>query len=602
MKKNLYRVLGILALSFLVISCGKDKPVASEANEVLTETDGVLYKVDTMNSRIEWKGYKVLKSDQTTHFGFIKPDGIFTDFVKDRWELSIECVDGLGLLKNLSFVKENGLHFTGKMTELEIIYNCLKRTNIYLPINVFIPIEFAGMNGKLLEQVKLNTERFYREDGKSTGDSTIMDCESVLKSILEKYSAVITQQEGEWYIYRFSELRGDLKFEKYTNGIWSNEKNILVDKLIGSHIDDFQIFHCNENQKINIEGSTKKFRVSYKYGMSLNSAFENSNLYHSNGILQGWTISDYSKVELLPNKGVKFKESLGSQTLNPILLSKSIALKKDEKIVIDSSFKTSEKWCGYFLDVRMSNGTEEWYLITLTNNQSRTDSNGTINPSPITINGFQWVKVGDTISTPFYEVGIPYVDYIDKTGWNNNTEASWSGTSQIANKSFELPSSPIQGNLNIKITKFYSAHSWVYINSSRTNQYDTILGDLELYKIDAKGSPEEVKATNNVQGEFHTSERKGILSSNIKENITVYNGDIPSSLWVGTIFKFDNTPTDLWRRKHSNEAKPILQIMAEEPLRVNAKPYRVFSGDVFGHIPYVSNISINNLGVNFQIL
>ena len=33
------------------------------------ETDGVLYKVDTMNSRIEWKGYKVLKSDQTTHFG-----------------------------------------------------------------------------------------------------------------------------------------------------------------------------------------------------------------------------------------------------------------------------------------------------------------------------------------------------------------------------------------------------------------------------------------------------------------------------------------------------------------------------------------------------
>ena len=72
MKKNLYRVLGILALSFLVISCGKDKPVTSEANEVLTETDGVLYKVDTMNSRIEWKGYKVLKSDQTTHFGEIK--------------------------------------------------------------------------------------------------------------------------------------------------------------------------------------------------------------------------------------------------------------------------------------------------------------------------------------------------------------------------------------------------------------------------------------------------------------------------------------------------------------------------------------------------
>ena len=36
MKKNLYRVLGIFS-PFLVISCGKDKPVTSEANEVLTK-------------------------------------------------------------------------------------------------------------------------------------------------------------------------------------------------------------------------------------------------------------------------------------------------------------------------------------------------------------------------------------------------------------------------------------------------------------------------------------------------------------------------------------------------------------------------------------
>ena len=72
MKKNLFKVIAVLGVAFLVISCGKDKPVTSESNEVLTQTDGVLYKVDTMNSRIEWKGYKVLKSDQTTHFGEIK--------------------------------------------------------------------------------------------------------------------------------------------------------------------------------------------------------------------------------------------------------------------------------------------------------------------------------------------------------------------------------------------------------------------------------------------------------------------------------------------------------------------------------------------------
>ncbi len=72
MKKNLFKVIAVLGVAFLVISCGKDKPVTSESNEVLTQTDGVLYKVDTMNSRVEWKGYKVLKTDQTTHFGTIR--------------------------------------------------------------------------------------------------------------------------------------------------------------------------------------------------------------------------------------------------------------------------------------------------------------------------------------------------------------------------------------------------------------------------------------------------------------------------------------------------------------------------------------------------
>ena len=72
MKKNLFKVIAVLGVTFLVISCGKDKPVTSESNEVLTQTDGVLYKVDTMNSRVEWKGYKVLKTDQTTHFGTIR--------------------------------------------------------------------------------------------------------------------------------------------------------------------------------------------------------------------------------------------------------------------------------------------------------------------------------------------------------------------------------------------------------------------------------------------------------------------------------------------------------------------------------------------------
>jgi polyisoprenoid-binding protein YceI len=57
--------------SVILTSCGKDKPVTSESNEVSTSKEGAVYEIDTLNSRIEWKGYKIVKSDQTGHFGTI---------------------------------------------------------------------------------------------------------------------------------------------------------------------------------------------------------------------------------------------------------------------------------------------------------------------------------------------------------------------------------------------------------------------------------------------------------------------------------------------------------------------------------------------------
>jgi len=58
--------------ALLLTSCSKDKPLTSESTEVSTTTEGTAYSIDTLNSRVEWKGYKVLKSDQTSHFGTIK--------------------------------------------------------------------------------------------------------------------------------------------------------------------------------------------------------------------------------------------------------------------------------------------------------------------------------------------------------------------------------------------------------------------------------------------------------------------------------------------------------------------------------------------------
>ncbi|KXH79582.1 YceI family protein [Chryseobacterium kwangjuense] len=72
MKKKLFSLaIPALFVAAVMVSCKKDKPVTSESNEVTTTKDGNQYTVDTLNSKVEWKGYKIFKSESTSHFGTI---------------------------------------------------------------------------------------------------------------------------------------------------------------------------------------------------------------------------------------------------------------------------------------------------------------------------------------------------------------------------------------------------------------------------------------------------------------------------------------------------------------------------------------------------
>jgi len=73
MRKKLFSLaIPALFTAVVVVSCNKDKPLTSESNEVATTKNGSQYTLDTLNSRVEWKGYKVFKSENTSHFGTIK--------------------------------------------------------------------------------------------------------------------------------------------------------------------------------------------------------------------------------------------------------------------------------------------------------------------------------------------------------------------------------------------------------------------------------------------------------------------------------------------------------------------------------------------------
>ncbi len=73
MRKKLFSLaIPALFVAAVMVSCKKDKPLTSESNEVTTTKDGSQYTLDTLNSKVEWKGYKVFKSENTSHFGTIK--------------------------------------------------------------------------------------------------------------------------------------------------------------------------------------------------------------------------------------------------------------------------------------------------------------------------------------------------------------------------------------------------------------------------------------------------------------------------------------------------------------------------------------------------
>lgn len=72
MKRKLFFLAVPAFLAFAVfVSCNKEKPLTNESNKVTTTKEGHKYVLDTLNSTIEWKGYKIFKSENTSHFGTI---------------------------------------------------------------------------------------------------------------------------------------------------------------------------------------------------------------------------------------------------------------------------------------------------------------------------------------------------------------------------------------------------------------------------------------------------------------------------------------------------------------------------------------------------
>lgn len=105
----------------------------------------------------------------------------------------------------------------------------------------------------------------------------------------------------------------------------------------------------------------------------------------------------------------------------------------------------------------------------------------------------------------------------------------------------------------------------------------------------------EIRPNNTIyKGEFHVAQRNSRISSVTKDDITVKIGDSISDIYFGTLYKKNGFPTNnTWFRVGKNENRELLDIMAEDNLRVAPVPMKFIEGDIYGYIPYLSLIRYN---------
>ena len=506
-----------------------------EANSALTFYD--LYSEEERTFSVLYK-----RNNEILFNGWLSPEGIYESLVTDKWVISLDCTDGLGFLANLSYVEDaTGLNFVGKQSLLEIVSNCLKRTKTPQNILTSVNIYYNGLSQSLnpFANVYFNANRFVKED---KGD-TYMNCEEVLKSVLEPFGAVLTSYKGEWLIYKPNSLvdsSSQVFFAYNSLGVALSPASRTIDFVLdlGSQIDAYYPHHVNGNQQKTIKSSIGAYRINYKYGL-IKSFFTNLFLENIAGVVDEWTIQDGTFLSFpASNKGLILESSDNLNLTDVIIYSNSFFnLKADDSITFTTIIRT------IFID-------------------------------------------GSIDSRCIFKVRLNSY-FLDFNGnWTTNNEGFFVQSSVKSDITYSLNSQPLPEDGS------------VYIEIYRPYQIEDVNNNVLIKECNIKPYSDNLSI---LKGENHTFQRTLKPSSKIKDIKTVFNGDNESDAYAGAIYKADETTTtNSWTRKNQSETKPLLQIMGEERMKMYSKPLQVYKGDVYGYFNYLSLVTINGLTGKFM--
>jgi len=530
-------------------------PVRGSGLQIDLEADSSLTFYDLYSEEERTFSVVYTRATEILFNGWLSPEGIYESLVSDKWVISLDCTDGLGFLKNLSYVEDaTGLNFLGKQSLLEIIVNCLKRTKTPQNILTSIDIYYDGLAQTLnpLDNVHFNADRFIKDDN----NTTIMDCEEVLKSVLEPFGAVLTAYKGEWLIYKPNLLVDSTSetffaYDSLGVALGTPSRTIDFTFALGSQIDAYYPHHANGNQQKTIKSSIGAYRINYKYGLVksfFNNLYLRSNTTFPFLYIEEWTIDDVNNVEFPANDlGLRFDIITNSAPSTLVLTSDSFNFEQGNMLEFNAAFVHY----------------------------------GNYNYSPA-------ARVDQVLFKIILTDGVDTY-YLNNDGEWLSSSAFVSGDIKKTQIDFRLTSNsmPINGSVKIEI--------W------RPKTLFSISGTVDEVLLSKCGFSPAGQELDDIKGENHTFQRTLKPSSKIKDIKTVFNGDNESDTYVGAIYKADEiNTTELWTRFGAAETKPLLQIMGEERMKMYSKPLQVYKGDVYGYFNYLSLVTINGLTGKFM--
>jgi hypothetical protein len=503
--------------------------------------------------------------------GFIIPDGCQESFTFTPYTISINAVDTLGLLKNLSYVQNDGNFWLGKQTFIEVIYNCLNRVqipgmDIYTCVNLTEESYPDGNADDPLNLTYVNAETYLESDNINP-----LNCQTVLDSVLRLWTAVIIQSEGDWYIFRPNELAlsSTLVFRKYIDGVYDSYVTKTVGQVLGGHTEGAIIaplYHSDTDQLKMIEKPFKNNSMAFKYGTNFNltEQLANPNL---EGAFDGCTgdpigpcddvtIPGYTKTGtmyagLYPSGGVIFYNQGDTYPITTNYYQNNNTISIDNynrlRLVID------------YINPAYLYGTDINFVITL----------------------------NDGLNTYYLNMNNNWVTSLGVIAYSVRSSAGLNGTLTINSDVV-----PITGAVTKSVTVKILAPTGT-------------VEDIVYTKISAG----VVLDSSDQIGETHTATQSGNYSF-VPTTINVLNGDSTNTQYMGAMYLSDQTTlTSNWYRKYAAESiladpfatyKPLIRLAVEETERMHARPYIKFDGTIFGYFNPLSRFVVNLLSGFFM--